>query len=459
MIVILYNWRYSTMFEYVKLKNFKSFGSIYFNLLDRNNQPKKMVLIYGENGIGKSNLASAFFMLSETLRTMAVRDIMESLLSDDANLLSNSEELKKYFRMRYKDIETLIKENKTVSSTDSMLMEFGFKINGKSGKYLLEMNDSQIIHERLEYTLTKRRGTYFDITPQKTTISTKLFQDRASFQTIKKASAQFWGKHSLLSILMYESEDKADSYIRNQIEEKFALLLQFFSRISCKIKFGSRQERAIIGLPPEIMGEYDSGTILRREEDILNRTEVMIDAFLRLTYKDIVRAYYKRTYDENRINYQLIITKNIAKKARDIDISLESTGTQSLIEQLPFMLVVVKGSVAVIDEFDTGIHDLLVKALATSLYDSIDGQLIMTTHNTLLMESAIPKECIYVINEIESGEKEIQCILHYNNKIGENNNIRKQYLFGKYTGIPEETTIDFQALLNTLQNDMKETAQ
>lgn len=76
------------MFEYVKLKNFKSFGNIEFSLLDRNNQPKKMVLIYGENGIGKSNLASAFFMLSETLRTMDVRDIMESLLADDENHLS-----------------------------------------------------------------------------------------------------------------------------------------------------------------------------------------------------------------------------------------------------------------------------------------------------------------------------------------------------------------------------------
>ena len=119
------------------------------------------------------------------------------------------------------------------------------------------------------------------------------------------------------------------------------------------------------------------------------------------------------------------------------------------------MLVVVKGSVAVIDEFDTGIHDLLVKALATSLYDSIEGQLIMTTHNTLLMESDIPKECIYVINEVETGEKEIQCILHYNNKIGEKNNIRRQYLFGKYTGIPEDPNIDFRSLLNTLHGSME----
>lgn len=445
------------MFEYVKLKNYKSFGNIEFNLLDRNNKPKKMVLIYGENGIGKSNLASAFFMLSETLRTMAVRDIMESLLADDTERLKSSEVFKKYFRMRYKDIETLIKENKTVSSTESMLMEFGFRIDGKSGKYLLEMNDSQIIHERLEYTLTQRRGAYYDITPEKATINTKIFQDRSSYQAIKKACAKFWGKHSLLSILLHESDDKADNYIREQIEENFALVLQFFSRVSCKIKFSSRQERGIIGLPPEILGEYENGEIDRRDEEILNRTEKMLDAFLRLTYKDIIRAYYKRTYDEEQIQYQLVITKNIAGKPRDIDFALESTGTQSLIQQLPFILVVVRGSVAVIDEFDTGIHDLLVKALATSLYDSIEGQLIMTTHNTLLMESDIPKECIYVINEVDSGEKEIQCILHYNNKIGEKNNIRKQYLLGKYTGIPEEPKIDFCSLLNTL-NDNAETA-
>jgi len=444
------------MFEYVKLKNFKSFGNIEFNLLDRNNNPKKMVLIYGENGIGKSNLASAFFMLSETLRTMDVRDIMESLLADNTDHLNNSEEFKKYFRMRYKDIETLIRENKTVASNEPMFMEFGFRINGKSGKYLLEMNDSQIIHERLEYTLTQRRGSYFDITPKKTTISTKIFQDRSSYQAIKKACAKFWGKHSLLSILMHESDDKSDKYIREKIENNFVFVLQFFSRVSCKIKFGSRQERGIIGLPPEILGEYENGEISRRNENILDRTEKMLDAFLRLTYKDITRAYYKRTYDDEQIQYQLVVTKNIAGKSRDIDFTLESTGTQSLIQQLPFMLVVVKGSVAVIDEFDTGIHDLLVKALATSLYDSIEGQLIMTTHNTLLMESDIPKDCIYVINELESGEKEIQCILHYNNKIGEKNNIRKQYLFGKYTGIPEAPTINFRSLLNTL-NDNKET--
>ena len=84
------------MFEYVKLKNFKSLSDVELNLLDRYNEPKKLVLIYGENGIGKSNIASSFFMLSETLRTMNVRDLMEAFLSEDVDNIKNKEEFAKF---------------------------------------------------------------------------------------------------------------------------------------------------------------------------------------------------------------------------------------------------------------------------------------------------------------------------------------------------------------------------
>lgn len=437
------------MFEYIKLRNFKSFGNTEFNLLDKKGNPKKLILLYGENGIGKSNLASAFFMLSETLRTMDVRDIMQSILSEKPNSLSD-EDFAHFFKMRYKDLETLIRENKMVASDDPMYMEFGFRINGKSGRYILETNDTQIIHERLEYTLIKNRGVYFDITPQQITLSTKIFLDKTAYQEIKFACLKYWGKHSLLSILMHESDDKADEYIKEQLSENFDYILDFLSRISCKVKFGSRQERGIIGLPHEIFGDFDEGTISKEDEHLLDKTEEMLTIFFRNIYRDIKKVYYKRTNRENTIHYQLMQLKLIAGEERNIEFSMESTGTQSLLQLLPFMLVVVEGSVAIIDEFDTGVHDLLVKSLVKSLYKNLTGQLIMTTHNTLLMESDIPKECIYVINELDSGEKEIQCITHYDNKIHVNTNIRNQYINGKYKGIPEPTEVNFISLLETL---------
>ena len=154
------------MFEYIKLRNFKSFGDVTFDLRDKNGKAKKLILIYGENGIGKSNLASAFYMLSETLRTMDVREILENILENKPDTLSN-EHFLSFFKNNFKDIETLIKENKMVTSEGNLYMEFGFSLNGKSGKYILEMSNEEIVYEYLEYILLKNRGICFEITKDK----------------------------------------------------------------------------------------------------------------------------------------------------------------------------------------------------------------------------------------------------------------------------------------------------
>ena len=244
--------------------------------------------------------------------------------------------------------------------------------------------------------------------------------------------------------------DKADTYIKEQLSEHFDTVLEFFNRISGNIKFGSRQERGFIGLPEAIFGEYDEGIIPKTDEPLLDKTELMLNIFIKSIYKDVEKVYYKRVYKENTIRYSLMQTKLLAGKLRDIEFSMESTGTQSLLQLLPFMLVVVHGSTAIIDEFDTGVHDLLVQKLVRSLYSNLQGQLILTTHNTLLMESGLPKENIYVISEIANGEKEIQCITHYDPKIHTNTNIRNQYLNGTYSGTPDLKDVDFQQLLSVL---------
>ena len=437
------------MFTYIHLKNFKSFGDLYFDLTNKQATTKKLVLIYGENGIGKSNLAAAFLMLGETMRTMNVRDLMQSILSEKPACV-NEEDFSRFFRARYKDLETLIRDNKMVASEDPLLIEVGFRLDNRNGRYIIETDDTQLIHERLEYTLAKNKGTYFDITPTKKTISAKIFNEKSAYNEVKSSCRKFWGKHTLLSILMHESDDKADDYIKEQISDNFQRVLSFLSLMSCKIKFGSSQERGGISLPAEILDDFENGNILAKDEDRLDKTENMLNIFFKSAYRDIEKVYYRRAKKEDRISYQLMQIKRIAGKAREIPFSMESTGTQALLELLPFMLVAVAGSVTVIDEFDTGVHDLLVKKLVQSLYKNVSGQFIMTTHNTLLMESDIPKECFYVINELPDGSKEIETLTYYDQKIHENTNIRKQYIEGKYRGIPESSDIDFVELLSEL---------
>ncbi|WP_321018563.1 AAA family ATPase, partial [Eisenbergiella porci] len=67
------------MFTYIKLKNYCSLVDFQVNFMGKRDNPKKLILIYGENGGGKSNLATAFFTLYETLRTMSIKDMLEKL--------------------------------------------------------------------------------------------------------------------------------------------------------------------------------------------------------------------------------------------------------------------------------------------------------------------------------------------------------------------------------------------
>ena len=172
------------MFTCVKLKNFKSFNDITLDLTDKNNRPKSLVLIYGENGIGKSNLASAFYMLSETLRTMEFRDLMQEIFNNKPKNISDSE-LRSLFTSRFKDIETLINENKTVDSTENLYMEFHLDIKGKNAKYILEMNNSEIVHESLDCILAKNKGHAIDISPKRAFLSEKIFKDKSIIDDFK----------------------------------------------------------------------------------------------------------------------------------------------------------------------------------------------------------------------------------------------------------------------------------
>ena len=165
------------MFTYVRLKNFKTFGDVTLDLCDKNGNPKKLVLIYGENGIGKSNLASAFFMLSETIRTMDVRDFLQSLLENKPDDISE-DEFMEVFRTRFQDIESLIKNNKMIESDENLYLEFGFEVNNKKGRYILEMDEKEIVYEFLEYVLLKNRGTCFEISKEKVFLAKRYFLTR-----------------------------------------------------------------------------------------------------------------------------------------------------------------------------------------------------------------------------------------------------------------------------------------
>ena len=75
------------MFTKIHVENYRSLVNLDFDLTYKKDKAKPLAIIYGENGVGKSNVASIFYALCESLKTMSIRNTLQQLL-DDKNELS-----------------------------------------------------------------------------------------------------------------------------------------------------------------------------------------------------------------------------------------------------------------------------------------------------------------------------------------------------------------------------------
>lgn len=435
------------MFNYIRLKNFKSLVDLSF---DFSRAESNLILIYGENGVGKSNLSAAFLALSEFMRTMEMRDIIQSLLLQFKDR-SREEAIDKLIRSHFRDTQSIIDSNKTLSIDGNMVLEFGFSIEKKKGVYIIETNNEEIVHERLEFTLAKNKGLYFDLSSQEKKINESIFVDKLYYQEVIGSIEKFWGKHSLLAILNYDRIDKARNYLDRRLSQSFLKVMNEFISLTCKVKNGSDGELGILGYKHRVLTNLDSGEILKNQEAELDQSEQILNLYLCQVVKDIAGVYYKRKYTDDKIKYELFIRKRMFGQIVDVAFNLESTGIQAMVEILPFLAAAIHGATVVIDEIDTGIHDLSIQRLIQSVLPVIKGQLIVTTHNTRLMESDLNDSCFYIFTRDDNAMKTIRSIRDVGKRIQPHHNRRDQYLKGVYNGIPAPEMVDFTAIKDILQ--------
>lgn len=443
------------MIRYVKLRNYKSLVKLDVDFMEKKDKPKKLAIIYGENGVGKSNFATSFFTLNETMHTMSSVEewdrILEMANSEEVDKEGYNDFLEKYIKDSYKNTKMIINEYKTIGSEENMILEFGFRIKGKNGYYKIEYNNEEIVSETLDYVLIKNQSCFFNITNNNKDINKNIFTDNSYYKEFKDLVDKYWGKHSLLSILSYEIKDKKRNYVKNKIEKGFYDVFEYFQSICTKVISGNRTEFGKVGLKHHIPRNLSKGSIFIKNEKYLDKAEKFIDYFFCKLYADIKKVYYEKEIKNNKINYNLIVKKNVYGKIIDVSFEKESTGTMNLLELIPYFISACEGQTVVIDELDKGIHDLLVDKILDNIIDYIKGQLIITTHNTLLIESRIPDKDIYVFNVNRNAEKELVPITDFNGRIHKNINKRKRYLLGMYGGIPYMSDIDFDELIENLK--------
>mgnify|MGYP000948400762 CR=1 FL=1 len=435
------------MFSYLKLNNFKSFSSLNANFLGKAKRAKKIICIYGENGSGKSNLIYSFMFLKNTLETLRTQNLFQELLSKDKEEIRSKEEhLKLMFSKKYNQLEQLVKEARYIGAQDKMKIEYGFIIDGKRGYYSLTFNNkNKVDSEKLFFVLDNRSGFLFELSESKIHLSPSIFVDSEYKDEILTLIEKFWGKHTLLAILLNEIEEKNYNYISKRISKSLLKVINFLRKFSVQCKVGSRGEMGYTSGIHKVFFDLNEGTINKDEQNILNNIENLLRTFFTSIYADVKDVYYEKKFVNTQINYKLFLKKIIGDKLINLDFNLESTGTHKLLEILPLILQSTSGGVVLIDEIDCGIHDLLITDILTGLEESISGQFICTTHNTHLMEQ-INKDSIHFLNVDIKGLKALKSVTDYDERTQDNHNVRIRYIKGMYKAIPNINYIDYDEL-------------
>ena len=231
------------MFTRIRLQNFRSFGDIILDLTEKNGQPKNLAVIYGENGAGKSNLASAFVLLGELFSTMDVRDMYEEFLNQKAIFADESMEsiLRQKIRSGMRDMQAIINDYRMVGNDEPIVAEYEFQISGNAGKYTIAFGQDEIIYERLEYLLNKRKGVYFECSDSGININPSVLKSKDLLNDVKASAKRFWGKHSILSIIVYQLFDKSKAYGFGNISDNFGDVLNLLRSVSSYVKIGMRR--------------------------------------------------------------------------------------------------------------------------------------------------------------------------------------------------------------------------
>lgn len=422
------------MFTYVSMKNFRSFSNICFNLEKRKDTPKKIAVVYGANGSGKTTLVHIFALLKRTLVTMRSRDMLKDIFENRIPIPKGtpikSEVILDMIKSRLSnhEIENIIEEYKLKNLKENMVLEYGFVLDGSTGMYYIEMDGTSIIRERLEYKINKKRGCLFDIQKDFVVINSNVFLTEEFSLNIKNQIDMYWGKHTLLSILFFEMGDKTKEYIEKNVCENILKIINYFMQINYKIKNDHSADNMSLCVDTPMLCDFESGIIRKKDVDLLNKLEKILDKIIKALYTNVEKAYYKKVENENSIEYELILTKRIKNNVFDISFAAESTGTHELFDLLPYLVKAIDNKFVIIDEFGNGIHDLLTVKLIESINKLIKGQLIITTHNTLLMDQIVIKpEALYFIM-VDGFDKNIKCVTDIEERLHPKYNYRNRYL-------------------------------
>lgn len=437
------------MLKNIKLRNFRSFGNLDADFTMSSGKPKKLIMIYGENGSGKSNFISSILFLKNTLNTLSFQGHLNEMLESEEIEKYDEETIKSILKLTRSNLSVEIKENKLIDSKENMMLEFHYTFDtNKEAIYKLEFDDEKIVFESFNCQLEKNMVKVYEITNDNLYFNNNLFITEKYESEISEKVLKYFGKHSFLAIMFNEMRLNNVEYMNLNISKTFLTAIDELFECSIWCKHSKSDEGFIY--TSKIMYNLSQGSILKKEKEILLKIEEALNDYFTCLYSDIKGIHYEFEEDKNKLKYILYFDKLINGKIRSIPYNLESTGTIKLLDIFPYIYKCLNKGTVFIDEIDTGIHDLLMNYLLINLEKQIKGQLVITTHNTMLLQKIKP-DYSYIINVDLNGNKTLNCVKDYG-RIQNNHNVSIRYINGIFGGIPQPGHIDLQEIMSNIDN-------
>lgn len=442
------------MFTYVKAKNFKSLKDIEFNLNKTKTKTNQFISIYGENGSGKTNIVELFKLLQQSTMSRATDIAMNKMPKEFWKIQEEMSdqlptEIRQIFQLSFN-----LKEYRMLDEEEPTEIEYGFKINDNDGFYYIKFDD-EIIEEKLYYMAEKQRAYLFQINKENNKIiknlNKNIFINEKYNEELIDGIDKYWGKYTFLSLLSFEAIEKNKDYIDNNISKNIMEVIDKIWSMTVHVDKGALKIIPDGFVKVRKLNNIQKGIVEKDKLPEIKKYENVLNIFFTQAYADIKEVKYKINEKEDRIHYELYFYKMIGGQIKSIPSKLESDGTRRILNQFDTIIGSLLGETVIIDEIDNGIHDVLMKNIIMSIKDEITGQLIITTHNTLLLE-ILPKEYIYILSTDYNGNKTINSIKEYGIKIQKNNNARDLYFKGVFGGIPTTDYIDFEEIKYALED-------
>lgn len=399
----------------------------------------KMILLYGQNGSGKTTILTALFVLKMILTQPPLRSLSRQIVP-----------------FAFDD----------VSKSNPTKFELAFYINDIRYVYKLSVNPSYIDSEELTYYPQKASALIY----------------RRNYDPVTEVSSISFGK----SVELSTSEKKI---LEKDVVKTATLLATYGNKnMVCKTLktvlmyfqdnfFGSINTACNHIDPAELYKDVCLQQIAQNMFGYLTHSNIS-DIKVAVNKRPIPEEYKnfiksspmpddekaKLLAEDFVVDYERLFSHATPRGVFELEEKVQSTGTLAFLDYLALLYVVIReNKLAWCDEFGEGIHEYLLEALVELfLRSSAKSQLVIATHNISLLEyDKLRHDAVQIIEKNEYGETSIE--VDRVRRVHKNVSLAKAYAKGQLFGIPSlhlpyEKTKDDQ-FWDTLITKLKERSE